>query len=99
MPSYNVTAQRDNFYRATTTTVERGDHIRLQDITVGFDIDKSIWKTIPLKNIQIYFQANNLGVLWTANKLAIDPDVIPTSGNRMVNPNPKSYSFGIKTSF
>jgi TonB-linked SusC/RagA family outer membrane protein len=99
MGNYGDDDARDKFYNGSSATVLKGDHIRLQDISLGYDFDASNWKSIPLKQIQLYLYANNLGILWKANKDGLDPDLIPGPGERLVNPLPKSFSFGLKASF
>ncbi|KLT67161.1 hypothetical protein AB669_04275 [Pedobacter sp. BMA] len=96
---YNVTALRDQFYQGTNATVEPGDHIRLQDVSLAYTLDKSNWKKIPFAQIQLYVYANNLGILWRKSDYGLDPDVVPTINNRLLNLTPKSISFGIKTNF
>lgn len=90
---------RDKFYNGSSATVFKGDHIRLQDISLGYDFDVNNWKSIPVKQVQLYFYANNLGILWKANKVGLDPDLIPALGDRSSNPFPKSFSFGLKANF
>ncbi|MEQ7800131.1 SusC/RagA family TonB-linked outer membrane protein [Pedobacter sp. ASV1-7] len=90
---------RDRFYNSSSATVAKGDHIRLQDISLGYDFDKSNWKGIPVNHLQLFIYANNLGVLWKANDFGLDPDFVPSLGERFINPLPKSFSFGVKASF
>lgn len=79
--------------------MEPGDHIRLQDVSLAYTLDKSNWKKIPFAQIQLYVYANNLGILWRKSDYGLDPDVVPTINNRLLNLTPKSISFGIKTNF
>lgn len=90
---------RDYFYTNSSATVARGDHIRLQDVSLSFDLDRSNWPGIPVKQIQLYFYANNLGIIWKANDFGLDPDLIPSRGNRFIVPGPKSFAFGLKANF
>lgn len=64
---------RDNLYRYSEILVERGDHIRLQDVNLAYEWPVSRWN-IPLSRIQTYVYVNNLGILWKASDDAIDPD-------------------------
>jgi TonB-linked SusC/RagA family outer membrane protein len=99
MGNYISTNESDRFYNNSSATVAKGDHIRLQDFSLSFDLDRSNWKNIPVKNVQLYFYANNLGILWKANDFGLDPDRVPANTDRLANPVPKSFSFGIKTNF
>lgn len=60
---YPVDQNRDVFYNYSSVLVLKGDHIRLDDIALSYE----------LKRVKVYAYANNLGVLWTANKDHIDP--------------------------
>jgi len=90
---------RDKFYKSSSATIARGDHIRLQDVSIGFDFDQSNWKNIPVKQVQLYFYANNLGIIWKANKFGLDPDYITDYGNIFNTPLSISLSFGLKIFF
>ena len=70
---YPAVARRDAFYRNSEVLVEKGDHIRLQYITLDYDLKKGI-KKLPVLACNFYINANNLGILWRTNKHGIDPD-------------------------
>ena len=70
----SVNASRDDFYAKSEILVERGDHIRLQDIRISYSLDRKIWNGMPLQDMQFYIYMNNIGLLWKANKYGIDPD-------------------------
>ncbi|WP_158993856.1 SusC/RagA family TonB-linked outer membrane protein [Mucilaginibacter sp. L196] len=84
---------RDQFYQYSTATVEKGDNIRLQDISLSYSFTKKQYRQLPFDNVQIFVYANNLGIIWRANKLGLDPD------NPTGYPSPRSISFGFKTNF
>ena len=65
---------RDSFYIRSETLVEKGDHIRLQDVNLSYNLSKSEISKLPFRNLQLYLFANNLGILWKATKSGIDPD-------------------------
>lgn len=71
------TANRDFFYNNSEILVEKGDHIRLQDIRLDYDFKKQNLRKLPFESIKIYVYASNLGILWRANNQGIDPDYIP----------------------
>lgn len=87
--TYPLDNDRDNFYALSEATVERGDHIRLNDMQVNYSINKSGL----FKQIQIYAYLNNLNIiLWKANKKGVDPNFV--NGLKA----PLSIAFGLKTS-
>lgn len=97
MGVYSSSSFRDAFYRGTSVTVEKGDHIRLQDISFGYLLDRSLWKDMPIKQVQVFIYVNNVGLLWKANDAGLDPDMIPGAGNNLAVPAPRTISFGLKT--
>jgi TonB-dependent starch-binding outer membrane protein SusC len=90
---YPANSSRDIFYQKSNATIEKADHIRLNDIFLSYDFKKSDWKKLPVNNIQIYASANNLGIIWSANKLKLDPDY------PIGVPPIKTISFGIRSNF
>ncbi|MCL8000803.1 hypothetical protein M8994_21675, partial [Brucella sp. 21LCYQ03] len=69
---YSTDSQRDNFYAGSAALVERGDHIRLQYINLSYGLPLQV--AGKRQQILVYLNANNLGLLWRANKQGIDPD-------------------------
>ena len=96
--TYPSNSNRNNFYTYSEVLVEKGDHIRLQDIQFSYILDKRLWKQAPFNSLQFYVYANNLGILWRANHAGIDPDY---NDNFYLNgfPAPRSISFGIRAEF
>ncbi|ALL05756.1 hypothetical protein AQ505_09785 [Pedobacter sp. PACM 27299] len=88
---YPVNGLRDEFYRYSDFSVVKGDHIRLGDIKISYSLPNKILKRVGLQSLQFYGYANNLGIIWAANNMKLDPDI--NSGF----PTPKSISLGIKT--
>lgn len=86
---YPTNFQRDDFYTNSSVLVEKGDHIRLQDIRLSYDINK---QNSTFKNIGIYLYASNLGLIWKANKKGLDPE-------SQLIPLQKNISIGFKTQF
>lgn len=99
MTSYTDNGSRDQFFSGSSATVAKGDHVRLQDISLSFDLDRSNWEKNPFNSLQIYLYANNLGVIWKANNFGLDPDFIPSPGDRLMHPPTKSFSIGFKAGF
>lgn len=93
MPS-TVNAQRDNFYLGSSALVDKGDHVRLQDVSFSYDLDKRDFRGMPFSHLQVYLYASNLGIIWRANKDHLDPDY-PQGGI----PAPHSIAVGIKAGF
>ena len=90
MPDYS----RDYVYNNSSVLVEKGDHIRLQDINLSYRFvkEKSHW--LPFKSISVKGYINNLGILWRANQYGIDPDYA-----FQPYPPAKTFSLGLTVQF
>ena len=87
---YPYDTNRDNFYNYSDLLVERGDHIRLDYISLGYTLNRIQAKKLPVNAIKIQFNISNLGLLWKANKTGIDP-----SYNGNIAPS-RNYSIGLR---
>ena len=84
---YNAHLMFDNSYK-------KGDHIRLQEIYLGYDLPKRILsKTKIFDGINIYAQATNLGIIWSSCK-EFDPEYTWGSLKPMT-----TFTFGLKLNF
>ncbi|SEN08358.1 TonB-linked outer membrane protein, SusC/RagA family [Mucilaginibacter gossypiicola] len=86
---YPANASRTNLYTYSDALVERGDHIRIQDLRLGYTV--KLHSNSAVKSINLFTYLNNIGILWRANKERIDPDY-PTG-----TPLPRTLSIGLKT--
>lgn len=89
---------RDAFYNGSSVLVEKGDHIRLQYITLNYCLRGNSWithKRLP-NEINMFVNFSNLGILWRANKKGIDPDY-HFSNNSVIPPS--TVTFGLRTKF
>lgn len=96
--AYPSNASRNNFWLYAEPMVEKGDHIRLQDIRFAYTLDRQLLKRAPFNNLQVYLYANNLGMLWKANRAGIDPDA---NDNSFLSsyPAPFALSIGLRADF
>ena len=66
---------RDTFYRNSSILVEKGGHIRLQDIRIGYSLARRQRGFMSgFDKAEVFLYANNLGLLWTATDTDLDPD-------------------------
>lgn len=84
---------RDFFYNYSTDLIERGDHIRLQNIRLSYRIHQPDSRKQGQPGLEVFLYANNIGLLWKANDKGIDPDYINSI------PEPRSISIGLKANF
>lgn len=93
IPALTVNAaNRDSFYNYSEVLVQKGDHIRLQDVNLTYTMANSTLKQLGFKSLNLTLYARNLGVIWRANKLGLDPDLY-TAGSY---PIPASYSLALR---
>lgn len=66
--------ERETFYQMSEALVQRGDHIRLEDLTLRYTLSKNQWRNNPFQSITIGMYVSNLNVLlWKADKDGVDP--------------------------
>jgi hypothetical protein len=88
-----VNSSRDYFYKDSEPLIEKGDHIRLQDIQLSYDLTRKVVPRLPVQSVRFYCYANNIGILWKANHQGIDPDYVNSI------PNPRTLALGLKMDF
>jgi TonB-linked SusC/RagA family outer membrane protein len=90
--TYPANSDQSSFFQGTDVLVEKADHVRLQDVRLGYNI-RSNSKSI-FKSLYVYGYVNNVGVIWKATKQNLDPDYSTASFI-----NPRSYSVGLSANF
>ncbi|MDB5145962.1 MAG: TonB-dependent receptor plug [Mucilaginibacter sp.] len=84
-----INQNRDDLYTFSSILVGNAGNIRLQDLSVGYDLLRAKRKGLPFRHIRLYLYANNLALLWKANAFGIDPDY-------PAGPPPKTIAAGLK---
>ncbi|MEO3404967.1 SusC/RagA family TonB-linked outer membrane protein [Mucilaginibacter sp. CAU 1740] len=92
MPPAN--ADRQTFYQYSQALVDKGDHIRLQDIRLSYAFKPFTGHHPVFKRLEVFSYLNNAGILWRANKHHLDPDLY--SG---AYPLPRTLSIGFNSRF
>lgn len=90
---YPANTNRNDFYLESSVLVEKGDHIRLQDVQLNYFLSKDSSKLIPFSEVSFYVYLSNLWVVWRKNKFGLDPDI------RSGYPYSKRLSLGMKINF
>ncbi|KEO71713.1 hypothetical protein EL17_23215 [Anditalea andensis] len=88
----NRSIQRDNFHAFSESLVEKGDHVRFQDINIAYLLDKKSWTPLPFNSMEIYGYVNNIGMIWKASDDPLDPDF------RSMKPL-RSFTLGARVNF
>lgn len=74
--------------------IMKGDYIKLQDLTVGYDFAKLMRKSMPVSKLRVYIQLRNAFYLYRAAR----ENVIPESPGIELTV-PRSFNFGVNLSF
>ena len=74
--------------------IRDASHIRLNSVYFGYELPDRLFEKVMLKNVNIYFEAGNLGTIWVANDLGYDPEAMPGELKPL-----KTYLFGVRLNF
>ena len=111
LSSYNANAI--SYYQKSDAVYDKADHIRLQDISLKYNLSDDLLEKIGLTKLQFSLQASNLGIIWAANDGDYDPEYVPFGNQKGITqmggasavvsrPGVKPsavFSFGIKAIF
>ncbi|NQX38766.1 TonB-linked outer membrane protein, SusC/RagA family [Pedobacter steynii] len=89
---YALNTNRDTFYSGSSVLVEKADHIRMEYVMLSYSLNQNLVNKLGMKNLSIFFNASNLGIIWRANKLRLDPEY--QNGNTLL-PS-KYFSIGLR---
>jgi len=94
----NITTSLER-YQYSDINVLSGDYIRLRQLSLNYQLS-GVWMTkLKIKGAQVGLTANNLGLLWTANKEGYDPDFVGYVGGLRGLPAARSYTMNINLNF
>lgn len=82
----------DNYYKNSEILVGKGDHIRLQDISLSYRFSDTLLKKYNIKTLKLFTYINNLGIIWKSDKTGLDPDF---PSNKPI----RTIAFGLNCSF
>jgi TonB-linked SusC/RagA family outer membrane protein len=87
---YPINNKASSFYQNSDINVGKGDHVRIGDFRVAYNINKNEFPRLPFSNSELFFYSGLNILLWKANKFDLDPDypagIVP----------PKSFALGLK---
>lgn len=89
---YPAVSLADQYYRNSEVLVSKGDHIRLQDVVLSYTVNPRFLNNLSIKNLRVFAIANNVGILWKANKVNLDPDFPNVKPTRTI-------AFGLNSNF
>jgi TonB-linked SusC/RagA family outer membrane protein len=94
--TYPASVQSEAFYQFAEPFVLKADHIRIQYINLSYQFKRNGTKRLPFEQLKIFIAANNLGILWRANKAGLDPDY--SYNSLMLEPS-KTWGAGVQFTF
>jgi hypothetical protein len=95
-----ITATSYVRYTYSDLNVLPGDHIRLQQVSLAYDVPHTWISKLRLQNASIQGVVRNLGVIWRKNKEGIDPDFQVGSTGSGLNLAPRPlYTFSFNANF
>ncbi|MBZ4041276.1 SusC/RagA family TonB-linked outer membrane protein [Flavobacterium hibisci] len=94
----NISYNSLNRYQMADINVLPADNVRLQQISLGYNVpNKWIEKTF-IKSLSFNFAARNLGLLWVKNDLGIDPQFLSNNNYNTLAPQ-RNYTLQFNCSF
>lgn len=93
-------SKAQDLWKAADKHVQKGDYIKLRDLTLGYTVPSHLLKKYMIQGIRVNVQVQNLW-WWAANDSGLDPEVwtgntlSPTRGTKY----PASVIFGLSLNF
>lgn len=85
-------------YMGADIHIQKGDHIRLREISLSYNLPSRWLDKIMVKGASCAFSVTNVGLIWKKNKVGIDPDFIPNSRSLKMASTP-TYNFSLNFNF
>ncbi|MCG8582351.1 MAG: SusC/RagA family TonB-linked outer membrane protein, partial [Bacteroidales bacterium] len=60
--------------------IHDASHIRFKDITLQYDLNPDLLSKLGIARANLLFQVRDLGLVWKANDVDVDPESVPFSG-------------------
>ncbi|MEC4113717.1 SusC/RagA family TonB-linked outer membrane protein [Myroides pelagicus] len=99
MAQYAATGGNKNFTRPSTRFLHDGDYVRLRNLTLGYNFNNDITRTLGVDALSMSFIGTNLWT-WVKDKgLLYDPEVSPNGMLSVTTPPVKSLVFSVNVKF
>ncbi|MGK6353409.1 SusC/RagA family TonB-linked outer membrane protein [Parapedobacter sp. DT-150] len=89
---YPANASHDVLYGLSDIHIQKGDHIRLQDVRFSYSVRPKFFQAI-MPTVDVFVYASNLGILWKSSDSWIDPDAV------VGTPATEQYALGMNITF
>lgn len=102
-PAYNYNANSDveNIWRAADIHIQKGDFIKLRDVTIGYRLPQQWVQRCRLQKVRVDFQIQNVW-RWAANDNKLDPEVWTGGDIYSISRGsltPTTYTLGLSVNF
>jgi TonB-linked SusC/RagA family outer membrane protein len=87
-----------NIYTQANRNVVSAAYAKLRDMTLNYEIPKTVASKMSMSECSIYAQVNNV-MLWKNNDANIDPEYYNLSGGVRTGRMPAFYTIGFRTTF
>ncbi|MCD0466969.1 SusC/RagA family TonB-linked outer membrane protein [Flavobacterium sp. ENC] len=94
----NISYNSLNRYQNADINILPADNIRLQQISLGYNVPSEWLAKTFIKSLSFNFAARNLGLLWVKNDLGIDPQYLSTNNYNTLAPQ-RNYTLQFNCSF
>ncbi len=81
-----------------TRSLENASFMRMKNLTVAYDLPKSILNKLGIEALQFHFTGRNLWTLTSSDFTGADPE-IPSNYIQFQYPNTRQYEFGLEVTF
>ena len=88
-----------NSNSASSRFLYDGDHLRLKDLRIGYNIPRSVLENVGLTSANVYFLGTNLWTHAFYDNLKYDPEAIADGFTSLQAPPMKSVTFGVILNF
>ncbi|CAM3421580.1 SusC/RagA family TonB-linked outer membrane protein [Flavobacterium chungbukense] len=94
----NISFNSLNRYQFADINVLPADNVRLQQVSLGYNVPSEWLQKTFIKSLSFNFAARNLGLLWVKNDLGIDPQYLSNGNYNTLAPQ-RSYTLQFNLSF
>lgn len=94
----NISYNSLNRYQNADINILPADNIRLQQVSLGYNVPSNWLEKTFIKSMSFNFAARNLGLLWVKNDLNIDPQYLSNGNYNTLAPQ-RNYTLQFNCSF
>lgn len=87
-----------NFYTQSTSNIVSASYAKIRDFTLSYSVGSSLLNKLSMSDLSVYGQINNI-MLWTNNKLGIDPEFYDLQQGIRAERMHAFFTFGLRASF